>query len=411
MLRRSFLTVLPILPAAAAPSRFLVEPYINLGEAPGGLSVVFHTDLTASAFTVRGVRTEVMTIANPPHLVHEAKLPLEPPFEFEIQENGQTVYRARVKTRRAPRHRFVVLGDPGQSTNGQRALAELAKSLDPDFVFFGGDMVYEYGRVSDYRRKFFPVYRELFRERLIVGAPGNHDTDESDFSAHPDAYAFFPYWRQPGNGPLLDTHPSLKGNPSVRDAFLQSVGGRFPRALNFSFDFGNTHWTIVDSNKYANLRDPKLQDWLAKDLAAARQMDWRFVGIHHPPFHSARKHADEQQSRWLAGLFQEHNVDVVFSGHTHNYQRSHPLRFLNPRQDKGQLVKGNILPDPQGRNGVVYIVSGAGGAGLHSNFFPAPFTARTEGRVHSLSVVDIDGRTLKFRQIGAGGREIDAFTL
>jgi 3',5'-cyclic AMP phosphodiesterase CpdA len=197
----------------------------------------------------------------------------------------------------------------------------------------------------------------------------------------------------------------------VRDAFLQSMGKRFPRALNYSFDYGNTHWTILDSNRYGNMRDPKLQEWLRNDLAAARRKDWRFVGIHHPPFNSAKKHAEQQHTRWLAGLFQEHNVDLVFSGHTHNYQRTHPLRFLNPRGEDGLRVRGNILPDTQGRNGVIYVVSGAGGAGLHREFNPQPYTAKTEGEVHSLSVVDIEDQRLTFRQVAANGREIDRFTI
>jgi len=418
MLRRSFFAMLPILPAAAGQNPMLVPPYVNLGSDPARYALVFHTYPSTAIFTVRSFGREypvsTVSIENPPHQVHTASIP---PGDYEILLNGASIFRSTVRARPSLRHRFIMLGDPGQSTAGQRGLAEFAKSLDPDFILFGGDMVYEYGRSIDYQKKFFPIYDGVLRQRLWVGVPGNHDTDESNFSSHPDAYAYFHYWQQPMNGPVLKTTPSLQGEPKNRDAFLKAAGAKFPRALNYSFHYANAHWTIIDTNKYNDMRDPKLREWIEADLTAAQAFRWRFVGMHHPAFNSARKHAEQQHPRWLVDLFEKHNVDVVFSGHVHNYQRSYPLRFLNPRAGSGLTVRGNILPDKEGRNGIIYIVSGSGGAALHNGDQESKpktwqsFTAAFHSRMHSVSVVDIDAGKMTIRQLTVSGRELDSFTI
>ena len=73
---------------------------------------------------------------------------------------------------------------------------------------------------------------------------------------------------------------------------------------------------------------------------------------------------------------------------------------------------GNTRP-----KGVLYLITGAGGAALDSpeqQNKPAawqPFTAKYIANVHSLTTIDINGKTLMFRQISAQGKELDRFTV
>ena len=39
---------------------------------------------------------------------------------------------------------------------------------------------------------------------------------------------------------------------------------------NFSFDFGNSHWTVLDANSYVDWTNRELQAWVAADLADSR---------------------------------------------------------------------------------------------------------------------------------------------
>jgi hypothetical protein len=119
-------------------------------------------------------------------------------------------------------------------------------------------------------------------------------------------------------------------------------------------------------------------------------------------------------------------VDIVFAGHVHNYQRSFPLTFVpTPRPESartGGEVPGEWKLDKTfgdgakaKPHGVIYIVSGAGGAGLYNpeqQIDPAGWQAFTDkfiSQVHSLSVVDIEGRTLRLKQVSETGETLDSF--
>jgi hypothetical protein len=193
---------------------------------------------------------------------------------------------------------------------------------------------------------------------------------------------------------------------------------------NFSFDYGNSHWLVLDSNPYVDWTDPGLRKWIADDLGATKAT-WKFVGFHHPGFNSSKAHREEQQMRVLSDVFEAGGVDVVIAGHVHNYQRSYPLTFRAdttpfPRRqvsgewrlDKSFDGEKNTQP-----KGVIYLVTGGGGAGLYDppqTDDPSTwleFTTRFKSNVHSLTAVDVDGRTAKFRQISDAGNVIDSFTI
>src|SRR5262249_35145111 len=155
---------------------------------------------------------------------------------------------------------------------------------------------------------------------------------------------------------------------------------------------------------------------------------WRFVAFHHPGFNSARSHFGDQRMRIMAEVFEAGRVDLVFTGHVHNYQRTYPLRFTpDPRSyakpdRKNDPVPRRSTPDPafngQTRirpRGVIYLITGAGGASLYNpeqQDDPAswqPFTDKFISKIHSLTVADVDGATLTVRQISGAGQELDRF--
>jgi hypothetical protein len=312
-------------------------------------------------------------------------------------------------------------------------------------VFFTGDIVYGAGRISEYRHHYFPIFNAdeasattgapLIRSVPTIGAPGNHDSGRPNFQRYPDAMAYFLYWDQPLNGPR--TSLDAKGIPAVnpgdkgRTEFLAGAGDRFPRMGNFSFDYGNSHWTVLDSNNYVDFTDQELRAWVKKDLESARNATWRFVGFHHPGFNSAKEHFDDQWMRLLSDIFEEEKVDVVFMGHVHNYQRSFPLTFAaKPGPDGKMLAKnGDVAGDFKldkdfgdgmkntKPKGVIYIVTGGGGAGLYNPEMQKmpetwqPFTDKFISEVHSFTVVDIDGKKMKVKQISETGEQVDAWQI
>ena len=139
--------------------------------------------------------------------------------------------------------------------------------------------------------------------------------------------------------------------------------------------------------------------------------------------------------RLIAPILEKGKVDIVFSGHVHNYQRSFPLTFTPDRigtlivtgTDKrvhGRVVNGQWILDKKfdGKknlkpNGIIYIVTGAGGRGLYNPEQTndpdswQKFTYKFFSTLNSFSVIDVDGKSLILRQIDINGKEVDNFKI
>jgi hypothetical protein len=385
----------------------------------------------------------------PPHRLYRATLAgLEPGgrFSYKVRRGGEIVFAAEG---RGPKlagkpQKFVVFGDCGANTEEQRVIACRAYEARPDYVMITGDIVYDRGRISEYREKFWPIYNAdeaspsqgapLLRSTLFFAAPGNHDIGSRDLGKYSDGLAYFLYWAQPLNGPVGEegsAHvPRLEGPEANQRAFRDAAGPNYPRMGNFSFDYGDVHWTVLDANPYVDWTDRELRAWVERDLAAARGAAWRLVAIHQPGFQSARKHSDEENMRVMADIFEAGGVQVVFCGHVHNYQRTYPLRFEVERDRdnkpirRKELVGGRWTLDrlfdgitrtrPEG---VIYLVTGAGGASLYNpeqQDDPTTwkeFTQKFVSKIHSLTVAEVDGSRLIVRQVSLRGEEIDRFAV
>ena len=447
------LLFLGIVWSTLAADPFVVKPYLQLGDAAKlaaseSMVVMWHTadeDADFRVFSKPGSASTWTTAKKPewrrvavrtvePHRVWSASMTgLKPgeAFDYRVERAGETVFTSRGMARKsaAQPYKFVVFGDCGQDTAAQRLIAKLSMDAKPDFVLLTGDIVYTRGKISEYRPKHFGVYNSdetpLLRSTLFIGAPGNHDIATLDLTANPDAQAFFYYWRQPMNGPRRKfgdkNTPAIKGEVEDVKAFLEAAGAAFPSAANFSFDYGNAHWLVLDSNPYVDMMDADLQAWIRSDLQAASQAAWRFVAFHHPGFNSSKSHFKEQQLRKLSPLFEEMGVDIVFAGHVHNYQRTYPLKFV-PAADAPPTgeVGGTWTLDKEfdgaansRPKGIIYLVTGGGGAKLYNPEQQdqpeswQPFTHKFVSKQNSFTSVEVDGRTLIIRQIADNGTEVD----
>ena len=130
--------------------------------------------------------------------------------------------------------------------------------------------------------------------------------------------------------------------------------------------------------------------------------------------------------RGLAPLFERYKVDVVFAGHVHNYQRSLPLTFA-PKQ-KGPDAKGYLPGDwtldkeydgvkKTHPKGIIYLVTGAGGANLYNleqQDYPQtwqPFTTKLISKTHSFTLVDLTDKQMTVKQVSETGDEVDSFVI
>lgn len=445
---------------------FLVKPYLQIGNAPTpqSLHLLWHAAVSNDVWlaeykNITGntwMKSENQTTSKiavsgiVPFTVYNASFTALVPgssFTYRVSKNGKVVFNAEAKALKSSEqpYRFVVSGDMGAGTKQAGQIANGIYKSNPDIVAIAGDIVYNQGLISEYKTKFWPVYNAdkvdstgvpLMSSVPFVAAVGNHDADTRDLDRFPDALAYYHFWNQPLNGPVGKEGgafvPLLKASDANKKAFLDGAGDKYPRMTNFSFNYGNAHWTVIDSDTYVDWTDSTLKDWVVKDLEKAKDAAWRFVLFHHPGFNSSRAHYEQQQMRLLAPIFENGKVDIVFSGHVHNYQRSFPMSFVpdgfgtllvrgtDNRIGHGRIVNGRWALDKKfdGKrnkkpNGVIYIVTGAGGRGLYNPEQQKDkdswqkFTDKFVSTIHSFTIVDVKGNTLTLRQVDANGKEVD----
>ena len=442
------LALLALVSCLQAQEAFLVKPYLQLGDAPKvaapeRLDLLWHAEDREATWAVEvkaGARwvpqgppafRRLAAPPLPPHRIYRVTLRRLVPgarVPYRVTRDGQVVFQAEAQVRKAGTHRMAVFGDAAEGTPEQAAIARAVAAQHPDAVFITGDLVYGRGRAAEYRAYFFPIYNgeeaPLMRQVPFLGVVGNHDVP---FGKWPDASAYFAYWSQPLNGPALKAGApgAAPVTAGVHDAMVAAAGSAFPRMASYSFDYGRVHWTVVDSNLYADWEGSTLKAWLEADLKAAKGATWRVVALHHPLFQSSLSHAEDQWMRPLSPILEKYGVDLVLAGHVHNYQRTAPIRFTPTRVGpRGRAVEGTFAVDEtfDGRTvtrtkGIIHIVTGAGGAQLYDPWQTdarsswQPWTRAFVSDRHSFTVLDVDGRTLRLRQLDAQGRELDAITV
>jgi len=284
---------------------------------------------------------------------------------------------ARFRTAPAPgsgSFRAVAIGDSGIDSPEQHALAEVIESFAPDIFLHTGDLLY----VASVDRGVFAPYRRILTRSCFFPTRGNHD-----FGLEVDGTS----WR--------DLFAVPNDDPERTRVF-------------YSYDWGPAHFLVLDY--HSAFADDSAQTAFARaDLAAARARDVRWLIVYqHLPVYSIGAYADLEHPmrERLRGLADEFSVDLVLSGHDHNYQRTFPV---------GQHVvrdawQGDEAFSPRG---TVYVVTGGGGAvlyGMRRSAAQVPFVARFEARHHAV-VLDISPEALLLRAVSLEGEVFDAMTL
>jgi len=183
----------------------------------------------------------------------------------------------------------------------------------------------------------------------------------------------------------------------------------------YSFNYGNAHFTVLYV-KAAAADIPRVEpnsaqyNWLVSDLQQASSnpnIEWKFVFIHAPPYSTATRAAGGSCLELRADigpLIDQYGVDVVFTAHEHNFERTHLIKNDSKVID---VPNGSVLGDPQG---AIYYVSGGAGAGLNDCDGNAWFTANFYNVRHFLRV-QVNGKTLNIKAIQPDGALLDEITI
>ena len=308
--------------------------------------------------------------------------------------------------------RIWVTGDPGTGWSGARALRDKYKNYTgtrgTDLWLMLGDNAYPDGTDSEYQYALFDTYPELLRQVVLWPAFGNHDDNSADSATQSGPY--YNIFSLPAQG-------EAGGVISGTEAY-------------YSFDYGNIHFVCLDSSDSNRSTDGPMLTWLEQDLAA-NDKKWLIAYWHHPPYskgtHDSDREANLIEMRQNAlPILEAHGVDLVLTGHSHNYERSFLLG--GHYGSSSTLQSWMILDSGDGREdgdgvyrkpgqpaqphqGTVYVVSGNAGKVPGPNG-PLNHPVMLSSNVDLGSVVlDINGNRLEAVALDVEGKVRDYFTL
>jgi hypothetical protein len=218
-------------------------------------------------------------------------------------------------------------------TQDDERTGQLAADL-PGTILGLGDLAYEAGTEAEFERCFDSGWGAV-KDR-IRPVPGNHEFETA------------------GAGPYYEYFGDAAGTPGLGW---------------YSFEIGAWHVIALNSNCLTapNLcsDDSAQGDWLEADLAQ-HPTTCTLAFMHHPRWSSGEHGNDAQLGEFWTMLY-EGGVDVVITGHDHNYERLAPMDAngaADPARGIRTFIVGTggrsldpfveVLPTSEARNNVSY---------------------------------------------------------
>lgn len=360
---------------------FVVKPYLQYGTR-SEMRVLWETDVPASTSVFYGIPgwhtstphlDKMMTVPGyrTMHEVHLTGLEAETIYLYQVisvTAGGDTL-RGEVKTFKTAVNEdqafaFVVFSDSQSNPDVWGRISDLGWKERPDFGLHAGDLVGLGYRKNDWVNEFFAPSQSFMSRIPLFSVPGNHEHD---------AAFYYQYMSNP--------------EPEYR----------------YTFDYGNARYYMVDSNRPL-FKGTDQYTWLEAQLARSDKL-WNFVVHHHPPYSSeeddfGNTHVEQSMMgdpdlKDAIHLYEKYNVDVVFYGHIHTYERTWPLFRGRVNQEKG----------------VIYINTGGAGGRLETAAPTRAWFTQKVRTTHHFCYVNIHDNRLDFQAIDENGQLFDQFSL
>lgn len=264
---------------------------------------------------------------------------------FIFYKNKKVIENKSLVQKEVPT-RFIAFGDSGTGDEAQKKLAKVMEQHPFELIVHTGDIAYKSGTADELQKYFFDIYDSILKRATFYPSPGNHDYLTDNL------------------GPYLT---------------------RFTKERYYSFDQGPIHFVGLDTN--TPIYGDEMTEWLDNDLKNNSKDKWTVIFFHHPPYSSGKVHGDNIiVQKKLVPIFEKYKVNLVLSGHEHNYERMKPL------------------------NGVLYIVTGGGSGVLYQM---GPVREMTEFRAVQTHFVQVEVTKCKLdgKAINVENEVIDSFVL
>jgi Icc-related predicted phosphoesterase len=267
--------------------------------------------------------------------VLESELGLIGPFDFYADRS------------RGEPFRFAAIGDTRTGHRVHRALIEKLAREDVDFLINSGDLV-EFGGQLDLWIRFFNIEAPLVSKRPLFASVGNHDNSQ----------------------------PLYFRRLFLTDLFAE--GNRY-----YVQDWGDVRYVALDSE--IEIRPGSDQyAFMERALAEGAERGMLMVlSLHYPPYSSGEHGSNEEIRSVLNPICRKYGVEIVLTGHDHNYERTKPIF------------------------GTTYLVAASGGAPIR-RVIPSDFTAVFRTEPHYV-LFDVEDGQLVGRALNLAGEVFDTF--
>ena len=270
-------------------------------------------------------------------------------YFYRLISDNNRWYEFRTSGKKQKRFTFVAMGDSRSNPDIFAKIMEGTGSKNPDFVISMGDLVETGGDYEQWSAQYFSVVKGFVETTPLVSTLGDHETN--------------------GDNGELFRYFLRRDEPTDKQWF--------------SFDYGNSHFISLD---YRHPEKREMIDWFVKDMTNSDK-EWNFVYMHRGAYNFGGHRTDWGRGIWPE-LFSKHQVDIVFAGHSHLYERFYPVRSGD---------EANV---------VTYVTTGGAGAGLYQSVPNESLIAVTESVNHFLTI-QIDDNTLQMKATRMDGSLLD----
>ncbi|MBQ9945759.1 MAG: metallophosphoesterase family protein [Clostridia bacterium] len=252
-------------------------------------------------------------------------------------------------------------------------LAEVTLKHDINMILSAGDQATD-GLLTEYQGlTFSPLSRSL----TFATAIGNHDRKGI-------AYKYF------------------TNLPNEDEGMISS-----PQGGNYYFTKGEVLFLVIDSNN-ASATDHR--NFIKKAVSENEDLKWRVVMMHHDLYGGSIEHRESENELLrmiLSPIFDEFNIDLVLTGHSHHYSISHVLYNGEIAQE---LENGGTVNNAEG---TVYMVSASvGRARDEEGVYSERIAIGMEDFNDKLyNIIDFSEDAIKVTSYERGEGEFASFTL
>jgi hypothetical protein len=306
--------------------------------------------------------------------------------------------------------RIWVIGDSGQPGQISREVRDAMLNWveqnpreNDDYInlWLGlGDLAYRSGTNEQFQKGLFNIYPDILRNQALWPVYGNHDARR---------WTYFKLFTLPEYG-------EAGGVPSGTENY-------------YSIDYADVHLVVLDTTDSGLSPDDDMLEWLKEDLAN-NDKQWLIVAFHHPPYTKGSHNSDDpgdSDGRMIKirenvlPILETAAADLVLSGHSHMYERSHLMDCHYGNSDEfsddyivskginGQHREYRKPENNVSHSGTVYVVAGSSSR-IDQGPLNHPAMVVSMEEAGSL-VIDIEGNRLTSRFLNNEGVVKDEFSI